>query len=422
MGFSKMDTNRLLEIAKEFRTPVYVYDENQVRKNYRVFFSAFRERYKKSRILYAYKANSNLAICSILREEGAGADIVSCGELQAALRVGVHPENILFTNNSKSEEEIQMALDAGIILNVDSMDELKTLEKISSRSRKTARISFRINPSIDPKTHPKIATGMKESKFGIHIHGNALKAYKLAEGMKNIEIVGIHMHIGSQIMDLSVFQNAAEKIMEFIAVLNKKLNIQLEFVDLGGGLGVPYHGEEALHPEDLARGIVPIVKKFVSEINYEPELWLEPGRYLVGNSGVLLCSVQSVKRTPYKNFINVDCGFNTLLRPAMYDAYHRVQVLNKLDRIPTETYDIAGNVCESGDILAKNRRLPRVEPKDIIAILDTGAYGFSMSSQYNSRPRPAEVLFWEDSVELIRERETEKDLFLHQRIPGDLMG
>lgn len=413
--------DRLFEIVKEFGTPLYLYHESAIRENYSEFYSAFSSLYPKSKVLYAYKANSSLAICHILRQEGAGADVVSGGELRTALEIGVKPENIIFTNNAKTREDLLQALNSGIVINLDSLQELNLLNKLSIEEKKKARISFRVNPSVSPDTHPKIATGIRNSKFGFHLEEDiAFGAYQLANEMENLEIVGIHTHIGSQILDTGVFNEAAEKIMEFCLRLKDGLSLELKFVDLGGGLGIPYRGGEGTRPEKLAKGVVKVIQKWNKKLGYEPELWLEPGRYLVGTAGILLAKVQSVKKTPYKNFINLDAGFNTLMRPGMYEAYHRVRILGK-KKGHLEVYDIAGNICESGDILARDRKLPGVKKGDIIAIMDAGAYGFSMSSQYNLRPRPAEVLVREKGVELIREREEWEDLFGHQKVPGDLL-
>ena len=418
-----MISKNLSELAERFETPLYVYDEEKIRKNYREFYQAFKSQYREYgvKILYAYKANSSLAICHILRQEGAGADVISGGELHTALRVGVKPSDIIFTSSAKTPTELKFAVDKGVIINIDSLDELKTLNKILKEEKKTAKISFRINPSINPKTHPKISTGLKESKFGIHIANNlAFDAYKLATKL-SVEIVGVHTHIGSQITETKPFEDSAKKIMDFVLKLKRDLDLELKFIDLGGGLGIPYHGEEIIRPADLSSAITPIIREGNEKLGYEPELWLEPGRYLVGPAGILLTRVQSVKKTPYKKFVNVDAGFNTLLRPAMYDAYHRVTVVNKMNQESTETYDIAGNVCESGDILARDRKLPLIEINDLIAFLDVGAYGFSMTSQYNSRPIPAEILIRKESVEIIRKRGTYLDLFVHQKVPEDLL-
>ena len=400
---------QLIELAKRFGTPLYVYDESRIREN----FSEFKAAFPGAKICYAYKANTSLAICSILRQEGAAADVVSTGELRTALKVGVKPEDIIFTNNAKTKEELEFAIDSGVVIDVDSLDELNSIGELG----KPAKISFRVNPSVDPKTHPKIATGMKGSKFGLHLEKDiALKAYKKAKEL-GIEIAGVQMHIGSQITDMTAFSDATKKLLDFVLRL-KESGITLKFIDIGGGLGISYEGEKTPAPKDLADKILPIIKEYNSKLGYEPELWLEPGRYLVANAGVLLCEVQSVKKTPYKNFVNVDCGFNTLVRPAMYDSFHRIKVLGK--KGSEEKYDVAGNICESGDILGKDRELPAVEKGDVLAILDAGAYGFSMASKYNGRPRPAEVLVREKSTEIIRERETWDDLWAGEKVPGDL--
>jgi len=417
-----MDPLILLRVAEKYGTPVYVYDENTIRKNFREFLLAFRSRYQKTKIFYSYKANTNLAILHILKQEGAKADVVSGGELKAALRIGLKGEEIIFTNNAKTMDELSMAIDYDVIINIDSIDELYRVYEISKSKGKITPISIRVNPSIDAKTHPKISTGMKESKFGIHIDDNsALKAYRLARDLENINVLGVHMHIGSQITEKSPFIHATERLMEFVKILKDKLNVSLKFVDIGGGLGIKYRNERILTPNELADAVLPIIKKWNKDIGYEPEIWVEPGRYIVGNAGILLCEVQSVKETPYRRFINLNCGFNTLIRPVMYGSYHRIENITKTEINKEIDYDIVGNICESGDIFAKKRKLPKTDAGDIIAIYDVGAYGFSMSSQYNSRPRPAEVLLWEDSAELIRERENYDDLFRHQRVPEDLM-
>jgi len=401
---------QLIELAKRFGTPLYVYDESRIREN----FGEFKAAFPGAKICYAYKANTSLAICSILRQEGAAADVVSEGELRTALKVGVKPGDIIFTNNAKTKEELEFAIDSGVIVDVDSLDELDSIAEIGG----PAKISFRVNPAVDPKTHPKIATGLKGSKFGLHLEKDiALEACRKASQLDNITIAGVQMHIGSQITDMTAFSDATKKLLDFVLRL-KESDITLKFIDIGGGLGISYKGEKTPTARDLAARVLPIVKEYSNKLGYSPELWLEPGRYIVANAGVLLCEVQSVKKTPYKNFVNVDCGFNTLARPVLYDSFHRIKVLGKSGK--TETYDVAGNICESGDILGKDRELPAVEKGDTLAILDAGAYGFSMASKYNARPRPAEVLVRENSVEVIRERETWDDLWRGEKVPEDL--
>ena len=416
-----MDAKLLLKIADKFGTPTYVYDGNLIIENFRKVKKAFVGTYKNSKVMYAYKANTNLAICRLLRKEGAGADVVSGGELYTAMKVGVNRNHVIFTSNSKTDNELNMAVDSGIILNVDSIDELKTLNDIAKKKRKIARISFRVNPNVNPKTHPKISTGLKESKFGIHIDkGPAFNAYKAASRMSNLKIVGTHMHIGSQLTDTKSTEIATKKIMDFVYQLKEKLGIVLNFIDLGGGFGISYYGKRVIQPNDFASKIIPIFEAGCKKLSYYPELWVEPGRYIVAQSGVLLTRVNSVKETPYRRFVNVDAGFNTLVRPAMYGSYHRVLVANKINKSQTKIYDIAGNICESGDILARHRKLPKVEKNDLLMVLDAGAYGFSMASQYNSQPLPAEVLVKGNRVYLIRKRGTYKDLYLNQKVPRGL--
>lgn len=410
----------MLKIAKKYKTPVYVYDEERIRKNFRDYLLAFRSRYPKTKVYYALKANTNLAILRLLRQEGACADVVSGGELKAALKAGFDGKDIIYSNNAKTIEEINQAIKSGAILNIDSMDELNRIHEIAKTKNKKTPISFRVNPSIDPKTHPKISTGMKDSKFGIHIENNlAFKAYRFAAELETVEIKGVHMHIGSQITDIKPFLEATDKLMEFVKKLEAELEIRLEYIDIGGGLGINYEGGDVPTPDELAAELVQVLERWSHRTGYEPQLWLEPGRYVVGNAGILLCEAQSVKETPYKNYINLDCGFNTLLRPAMYGSYHKIANLSAKEN--NRNYDVVGNICESGDILGSNRSLPETKAGDILAIYDVGAYGFSMSSQYNSRPRPPEVLVWGHSAELIREREDLNDLFNKQNIPDDLL-
>ena len=417
-----MDPSVLKRVVRDVGTPVYIYDEGLLRRNLQIFSSAFASNYPKTKVLYAYKANSSLAILSIFCKGGAGADVVSAGELETAAKIGLSGGDMMFSSNAKTAAEISLAIELGAVINVDSAGELSVVQKAAKALKRRARISFRINPGVDPRTHAKIATGLKDSKFGLHIEGgNAFSAYRTASGMKEVEIVGVHTHIGSQIKETGPFVDAAEKIMEFVSRLKNELSIELRFVDLGGGLGVPYQEEKFATPEELAGAIIPVVRKWNEKIGYEPELWLEPGRYLVADAGVLACSVQSVKQTPYHTFVNVDAGFNTLIRPAMYGAYHRITVLGPGNARPMKKYDVAGNVCESGDIFARDLELPEVTAGDVLLIHDAGAYGFAMASRYNSRPLPAEVLVRRDgSFDIIRQRETAEDLYRGQKVPKDL--
>ncbi len=405
-----------VELAAKYGTPLYVTDEQRLRENFKTFQNAFPE----AEIFYAAKANSNLAIMKILASMGSGMDVFSGGELYLALLAGVPPKKILFNGNSKSEEELRMAVQSGVRISVDSLDELKLLSKIALAEKNKAEVAFRVNPDISPKTHPKIATGLRQSKFGIP-YEDVIQTYRKAVQTKGIKVVGIHCHIGSQILDVSPYAEAAKKMMKLVEEISKFTN--LEFIDLGGGLGIPY--ERACEvktptPRDLAAAILPEYEALAAKLGIKPKLILEPGRYIVGDTTILLAKVNAVKRA-YKNFANVDAGFNLFVRPVMYDAYHEVLVANKADLEPKELYQIAGPICESGDILARDRKLPEIEQGDIIAILDTGAYGFAMSSQYNLRPRCAEILVCNASAEVIRERETFGDLLAKQVLPPRLI-
>lgn len=414
-----MEDKLLTELAGEYGTPLYVYDGDLIKDTFIEFRKAFEAKYSKVRVCYAVKANSSLAILRILAREGCGADIVSGGELCLVRKAGIRAKNIVYTSNSKTPSELELALDEGVTVTHGNVEELEVLAKLAGDKDKAARVAFRVNPDVSPKTHPKIATGLRNTKFGLHLEGDlAFKAYKKASEIEEVNVVGLHCHIGSQITDAQAFEEAVGKMMDFAARLENELDLTLEFIDVGGGLGISYEGKETLTLIEFADTITTAFKNGLEKLSYEPTLVLEPGRYIVGPAGVLLTTVNSVKKTPYKNFVNVDAGFNTLARPAMYDAYHRVKVLGGSG--PPETYDVAGNVCESGDILARDRKLPAVSRGDVVAILDAGAYGFSMASQYNSRPLPAEVLVRSGTSELIRIRKTIEDLTEGQIIPEDL--
>lgn len=406
-----------VELADEFGTPLYATDENRIRECYREFRDAFSD--LKVEIKYACKANTSLAVLNILRQEGAGADVLSEGELFIAQKAGIAPDNIIFTGNNKTDTELKLALESDVIINLDAIHELVRLEKICEKKNKGARISFRVNPSVSPETHPHLSTGLKESKFGIP-EEDVLKAYSMAKDIDCLKISGIHMHIGSQITKTSPYEAATSKLFDIIGEL-KENGIELDFVDLGGGVGIRYQEEaDYITPKDLADAIVPIIKNKIEEHGLkEPTIYFEPGRFIIGDASIILTRVSTIKAT-YKKFIGTDAGFHTLLRPILYGAYHEAVVANKMDMKAEETVDIVGNVCESGDILAKDRTLPKIEAGDIIAILDAGAYGIIMASQYNSRPRPAEVLVSNGKYDLIRERETIDDLLDKQSVPARL--
>lgn len=403
------------ELAGQYGTPLYVTNESRVVEN----FSAYREAFPDADIYYAAKANGSFAILRILAKEGAGADVFSFGELYMALLAGIPREKILFNGNSKTDFELQKAIEAGIKVSVDSRDELHTLSKIAQSHGKTAEIAFRVNPDVSPSTHPKISTGLRTSKFGIPADEVA-SIYSEASELPGIRPCGIHCHIGSQILDTAPFIEAAQKMMDLVEQVTE-LGIDLEFVDMGSGLGIPYKkGEHTPGPDDLASAVLPVFEERIKDLGICPKLILEPGRYIVADTTVLLTRVNTVKRAA-KNFVGVDAGFNLLIRPAMYDSYHYAVVANKAALPPGDTYTIVGPICETGDVLAHDRKLPHVEKGDIIAMLDAGAYGFSMSSQYNGRPRCAEILVKDGKADVIRSREDIDDLLAKQKLPARLM-
>ncbi|MFQ6050312.1 MAG: diaminopimelate decarboxylase [Candidatus Hydrothermarchaeota archaeon] len=409
------------ELVNRFGSPIYVYDETKIRENYKKFYKAFSKNYKKVLVCYAYKANSNLAICRILAREGAGADVVSAGELYISLLAGVPPEKIVFNGNNKTEEEIKMAIDTDILMiNVDSLHELDLLQKIASRYEKSIDIAFRINPDVSPKTHPKISTGLRESKFGVDIK-EAVNAYEKALEADYINPVGVHMHIGSQITEIEPFSESTSKIMSLCKDLSEKLDLPIEFVNLGGGLGIKYDEKQSvLSVDEYANVLSSIVKEESEEIGIDPTLILEPGRFIVGSSGTLLTKAGSIKNNPsIGKIVALEAGMNLLLRPALYGSYHRISVVKNSNKKIKTT--VVGPLCESGDLFARERGLPDIDSGDIIAIHDVGAYGFSMSNQYNAVPRCAEVLVMNENADLIRKRETLSDLIQKQIIPERLL-
>lgn len=413
-GILHVEDVSVVELVEKLGTPLYITSRSKLEANLKAYKDAFPE----AGLLYAVKANNNISIMRIIARKGFGADVFSGGELYMAMLAGFKPETILFNGNSKSDDEIRMGVKTGVKFSVDSLDELYTISEIALEEGKDVEMAFRINPEIDPKTHPKIATGLKTSKFGIP-WGRVLDAYRIALELPNIVPIGIHCHIGSQITELSPFVEALNRLFD-VAVKLEEMGIEVKFLDLGGGLGIDYEGKGAPTPKDFANIILPVFEKRSKELRSKPELWLEPGRSIVGDTTILLTRVNAVKRS-YKNFVAVDAGFNLLIRPAMYGAYHRVAVANKMDKPAEDVYTIVGPICESGDILAEDRKLPKVEKGDLIVIFDTGAYGFVMSSQYNGRPRCAEVLVDGSRWYVIRERESYYDLIGRQMIPDFLL-
>jgi diaminopimelate decarboxylase len=407
-----------LKLAERFGTPLYVISEKKIRENYRRLADAFSKNYSKVRILYSAKANANLSVLKILKSEGAGIDVVSPGEIFLALEAGFPPDKILYTGTSVSDREMAYALKEGVTINVDSLSQLTRLLKMAV----PPVLSVRINTEFGAGHHEYTVTAGKVSKFGVN-EETALKIYRIARDF-GVKRFGIHMHIGSGIMQVDPFIKSTEKLFEIANKIHEQLGVSFEFIDLGGGIGVPYKPEEEdVDINDFVMKLTDLFKHKIKEYSLgQPELWLEPGRYIVAESCILLTRVNTVKITPYKKFVGVDAGFNTLIRPAMYGSYHHILVANRLNEALTEKYDVVGPLCESGDVLAKDRPLPTISEGDLLVILNAGAYGYSMSSQYNSRPRAAEVLVKDGHYELVRERETFQDLIRGQKIASWLKG
>ena len=400
------------ELAEQFDTPLYVVSESRIRDNYERLHNALTSNYEKVKIYYAAKANSNLSVLKILETEGACLDAVSPGEVSMALTPGFPAERILFTGTSVRNDELKFLADSNVTVNVDSLSQLDRLLKIKVPSV----LSVRVNPEIGAGHHDHCITAGKNTKFGLW-ETNAVKAYKTAKEA-GVERFGIHMHVGSGVLNVEPFLLALDKLLSVAKKVHDEIGIHFEFVDMGGGLGVPYKPEDKeLDLSLFSEKVLSLFKSKIAEYGLgEPFFCVEPGRYLVCDASILLTRVNTVKVSPFKKFVGVDAGFNTLIRPTMYGSYHHVLVANKLETPEEETYDVVGPVCESGDILAKDRRLPKVDEGDLLAVLNAGAYGYSMSSQYNARPRAAEVLVKNGKYALIRERETLDDLMSGQRM------
>ncbi|HEY5615622.1 MAG TPA: diaminopimelate decarboxylase [Bacteroidota bacterium] len=399
----------LRELVEEFGTPLYVYSKNQILENFRDVATAGGSPYT---VCYALKANSNLAILKLLAAEGAGADVVSAGEIHLALKAGFPSEKIVFAGVGKREDEIEYALSKSVgSFNVESMQELQLLSLVALRLKMTARVSLRINPDIDAESHPYISTGMKHNKFGIDA-SHAVEAFKAAVELPALEIVGVHAHIGSQIMKVEPFVETAKFIVDLINKL-RAYNISLSHLDIGGGFGVQYINalnHEALPVEQTANGAALSLKDFLGAVlplfaQTGCSIWIEPGRSIVANAGALLTSVLYLKDNSTRKFVIVDAGMNDLLRPSLYNAYHQIVPL-KIETYEQEKVDVVGPVCETGDFLARDRMMGKLKRGAGLAVLTAGAYGFVTTSNYNARPRPAEVLVNGDKVRVIRERET----------------
>lgn len=388
------------ELVQEFDTPLYVYSAKTLRRHYQAFDSAFEG--TRHMTCFSVKANSNICVLKLLGEMGAGMDIVSGGELFRALKAGIDPQKIVYSGVGKREHEIREALLSNILMfNVESRQELEKINAVASEMEVQAQISLRINPDVDPQTHPYISTGLKKNKFGLELE-QAWESYKLARELSNIEPVGIDCHIGSQLTSVEPFLEALERIKSFYGRL-QELGLNIKYLDLGGGLGITYDQEEPPHPAEFGRAVKESLK------DTDLTLILEPGRVIAGNAGIMVTRVLYTKGTPSKNFVIVDAAMNDLMRPSLYGSYHRIEpVQEKSGRLYTA--DVVGPICETGDFLAQGRELPELEQDDLLAVHSAGAYGFTMASQYNSRPRPAEVLVDNDRAVLARRREVYFDL------------
>ncbi len=400
----------LEELAQAYGTPCYVYSKSAIENNYQVFAEALKP--WPHRICYAVKANSNLAVLNLLAKLGSGFDIVSIGELERVLKAGGDASKVVFSGVAKREDEIRRALTHGIhCFNIESVAELERLDKISREMELQANVSLRVNPDVDPTTHPYISTGLKENKFGVDIN-QALEIYQRIETCSHLNAVGVDCHIGSQLLDLSPYQTCFERVFELIDRLHAS-GITLQHVDLGGGIGIRYsETDQPPGADEFAQLLAPFMQ------GRSIEVFIEPGRSIVGEAGLMLTQVEHIKETEDKNFALVDAAMTDLLRPALYSAWHDIESVNLQQdgELDASVYDVVGPVCESGDFLGKDRKL-RIQEGSLLAVRAAGAYGFVMSSNYNTRVRAAEVLVEGDQAWLVRRRETIEQLFSNETIP-----
>ena len=400
------------QIAKQVGTPCYIYSHATLTRHIRAYDHAFKN--IPHLIAFAMKANSNLAVLRLMAKEGSGVDIVSGGELFRALKAGVPSSKIVFAGVGKNAEEIRDALKADILMfNIESSAEMHAINDVAASVGKIAPVALRINPDIDPKTHPYISTGLKKSKFGIAAD-RALEEFLVASTLRHISVVGVHAHIGSQLTDVTPFVESLKKVLTLVDAL-KAQGIKIRYLNIGGGLGITYSDEKPPLPHELAEAVSPLVK------GLDLTLVMEPGRVIVGNAGILVTKALYEKIGESKRFVIVDAAMNDLIRPSLYSAYHDIRPVSEaLLQRPKHLVDVVGPVCESGDFLAKDRSLPEVKPDDLLAVMSAGAYGFVMASNYNSRPRVPEVLIKDNEVHVIRARESYDDLIRGETIPDFL--
>lgn len=398
----------LARIAEAFGTPCYVYSRATLERHWRAFDQAFSQH--PHLVCFAVKANSNLAVLDVLARLGAGFDIVSVGELERVLAAGGDPAKVIFSGVGKRGDEIRRALEVGIrCFNVESEPELRRIDRIAGELGVRAPVALRVNPDVDARSHPYISTGLKENKFGIDIHA-ADAVYQLAAGLPNLRVTGIDCHIGSQLTELAPFLDALARVLALADRL-ARFGIAIDHLDLGGGLGIRYRDEEPPEPAEYARVLDPHLQ------GRGYQIILEPGRAIAGNAGILLTRVEYLKPTAHKHFAILDAAMNDLIRPALYGAHQAIVPVRPRGSGPPVRYDLVGPVCETGDFLGKDRELA-LEPDDLLAVRGSGAYGFAMSSNYNSRPRAAEVMVDGAEMHLVRRRETVVELFAGEtRLP-----
>lgn len=389
------------DIVRQFGTPTYIYSRATLERHWHAFNNALADR--PHLICYAVKANSNIAVLNVLARLGSGFDIVSVGELERVLAAGGEAHKIVFSGVAKREDEIARALEVGIhCFNVESESELHRIEQVAAGMNKRAPISLRVNPDVDAKTHPYISTGLKENKFGVAID-EAVRIYKVAAGLDHIDIRGIDCHIGSQLTSIQPFVDAMQRVLRLLDTLAKQ-RIHIRHIDIGGGLGIRYHDEIPPLPDEYARALSQALQ------GRDYTIIMEPGRAIVGNAGILVCKLEHIKHNGDRHFAIVDAAMNDLMRPALYSAWQEIIPVIPRKEGEQHSFDIVGPICETGDFLGKQRVL-NLRENDLLAIRSAGAYGFSMSSNYNSRGRAAEVMVDKDKVYLVRERETVQSLY-----------
>jgi diaminopimelate decarboxylase len=403
----------LSAIAAEVGTPTYVYSHATLERHFKVFDDALKGR--KHLVCYSVKANSNLAVLRSLISMGAGVDTVSRGEIFRALKAGVSADKIVFSGVGKRDDEIEYALEVGILaFNVESHGELEAIERVAEKMGKKAPVSLRVNPDVDAQTHPYISTGLKKNKFGIPVAW-AREEFTAAMKLPHVEVVGIDCHIGSQLTKTSPFKDAIARLGELARSLVKD-GVNLRYLDIGGGLGIPYNQEDPPSPAEYGKAIQEAMDAFA---DLDVTVICEPGRVIVGNAGILLARTLYLKQGEIKNFVIVDAAMNDLIRPAFYDSYHAIWPVTKREKADPFVADVVGPICETGDFLARDRALAwRPQESDLMAIMSAGAYGFTMSSNYNTRPRAAEVMVKGGEFAVVRKREELEDLLRGESVPS----